>query len=326
MIKAAITGIGAYIPKDIITNDDLSLMVDTTNEWITTRVGIKERHILKGEAKGTSYMGTKAVMELLKKTNTLPEEVEVLVFATTTPDYLFPSTAALTAEACGIKNALGFDIQAACSGFIYALEIGSNFIKTGKYKKVVIVAGDKMTSVTNYNDKTTCPLFGDAAGAILLEPTISDHGIIDSILHIDGAGSPYLHVQGGGPMFPASHETVSNNMHYLYQDGRIVYKQAVSCMSNVSEEIMKRNNLTKDTINWFVPHQANLRIINAVGSRLGLEDKAIININRYGNTSSATIPLCLYEAESKIRKDDKIILTAFGAGFTWGAIYLKWAY
>ena len=326
MIKAAITGIGAYIPKDIITNDDLSLMVDTTNEWITTRVGIKERHILKGEAKGTSYMGTKAVMELLKKTNTLPEEVEVLVFATTTPDYLFPSTAALTAEACGIKNALGFDIQAACSGFIYALEIGSNFIKTGKYKKVVIVAGDKMTSVTNYNDKTTCPLFGDAACAILLEPTISDHGIIDSILQIDGAGSPYLHVQGGGSMFPASHETVSNNMHYLYQDGRIVYKQAVSCMSNVSEEIMKRNNLTKDTINWFVPHQANLRIINAVGSRLGLEDKAIININRYGNTSSATIPLCLYEAESKIRKDDKIILTAFGAGFTWGAIYLKWAY
>lgn len=327
MIRAAITGIGAYIPEDIISNDDLAVMVDTSDEWITTRVGIKERHILKGEVKGTSYMGAKAVKELLHKTRTKPEEVEVLIFATTTPDYLFPSTASLTAEACGIKNALGFDVQAACAGFIYALEIGSNFIKSGKYHKVIIVAGDKMTSITNYKDRTTCPLFGDAVGAIMLEPTVSSDGIIDSILHVDGVGTSYLHLHGGGSVFPASYKTIDNDMHYLYQNGRVVFKHAVSCMSSVSEEIMERNDITKGSVHWFIPHQANIRIINAVGERLGLpKEKIIINIDKYGNTSSGTIPLCLYESESKIEKGDNIILTAFGAGFTWGAIYLKWAY
>lgn len=327
MIRAAITGISAYVPEDILTNDDLAVMVDTSDEWITTRVGIKERHILKKKSKGTSFMGAKAVKDLLLKTHTKPEEVEVLIFATTTPDYLFPSTAALTAEACGIKNALGFDIQAACSGFIYALEIGSNFIKSEKYKKVIIVAGDKMSSITNYKDRSTCPLFGDAVGAIMLEPSANGMGIMDTILHIDGIGIPYLHLHGGGSANPASYETIDNDMHYLYQEGKVVYKHAVSYMTSVSEEIMVKNNLSKEDVDWFIPHQANIRIINAVGERLGIaEQKTVINIERYGNTSSGTIPLCLYESEERIKKGDNIILTAFGAGFTWGAIYLKWAY
>ncbi len=326
MIRAAITGIGAYIPEDILTNEDLSKIVDTTDEWIMSRVGIKERHVL-GEGKGTSVMGAEAVKELLRKTNTKPEEVEVVIFATTTPDYIFPSTAAMTSEACGIKNALGFDIQAACSGFLYALEIGSNFIKSGSYKKVVVVAGDKMTSITNYKDRTTCPLFGDAVGAVMLEPTTEEYGVMDSILHIDGVGIPHLHMHGGGSVHPASHETVDKDMHYVYQEGQVVFKHAVSRMSDVSVGIMERNNLTKDDISWLVPHQANIRIIEAVGNRMGLSaDKVMVNIQKYGNTSAGTIPVCLYEWESQLKKGDNIILTAFGAGFTWGAIYLKWAY
>jgi 3-oxoacyl-[acyl-carrier-protein] synthase-3 len=327
MIQAAITGVGAYAPEDVITNDDLAKMVDTSDEWIMSRVGIKERHVLKGEGKGTSVMGTAAVKELLKKTNTKPEEVNLIICATTTPDYPFPSTAALVAEACGIKNAFGFDMNAACSGFIFALEIGSNLIKSGNYKKIIIIGGDKMTSITNYSDRTTCTLFGDAAGAVMLEPTSEDVGIKDSILHTDGIGIPHLRLAGGGSAHPASIETVDKQMHYLYQEGQVVFKHAVSRMSDVSAEIMEKNNLTKDDIAWFVPHQANKRIIDAAANRMGLtEDKVMVNIERYGNSSAGTIPMCLWEWEKKLKKGDNIILAAFGAGFTWGAVYLKWAY
>ena len=327
MIRAAITGIGAYVPEDILTNSDIEKLVDTTDEWIMTRVGIKERRVLKGEGKGTSVMGAEAVKELLKKTNTKPEEVEVIIFATTTPDYVFPSTAAMTAEACGIKNALGFDIQAACSGFIYALEVGSNFIKSGKYKIVIVAAGDKMTSIANYNDRATCPLFGDAAGAVMLEPTEEEFGIMDSILHLDGIGITHLHQYGGGSAYPASHETVDKDMHYVYQEGQVVFKHAVSKMADVSVEIMERNNLSNESVDWLVPHQANIRIIEAVGNRMGLSpNKVMVNIQKYGNTSAATIPVCILEWESQLKKGDNLILTAFGGGFTWGALYLKWAY
>ena len=327
MIRAAITGIGAYVPEDILTNSDIEKLVDTTDEWIMTRVGIKERRVLKGEGKGTSVMGAEAVKELLKKTNTKPEEVEVIIFATTTPDYVFPSTAAMTAEACGIKNALGFDIQAACSGFIYALEVGSNFIKSGKYKKVIVAAGDKMTSIANYKDRATCPLFGDAAGAVMLEPTEEEFGIMDSILHLDGVGITHLHQYGGGSAYPASHKTVDKDMHYVYQEGQVVFKHAVSKMADVSVEIMERNNLSNESVDWLVPHQANIRIIEAVGNRMGLSpNKVMVNIQKYGNTSAATIPVCIHEWESQLKKGDNLILTAFGGGFTWGALYLKWAY
>lgn len=327
MIRAAITGVGAYVPDEIITNEDIAQIVETSDEWIMSRVGIKERRALKGENMGTSVMGAKAVEELLKKTNTKPEEVEVIIFATTTPDYPIPSTAAMTAEACGIKNALGFDIQAACSGFLYALETGSNFIKSGRYKKVVVVAGDKMTAITNYKDRTTCPLFGDAVGAVMLEPTEEEYGIMDTILHLDGVGIPHLHMYGGGSAYPASYSTIDEDMHYVYQEGQVVFKHAVSKMSDVSLEIMKRNGLTGDSISWLVPHQANVRIIDAVGSRMGLSsDKVMVNIQKYGNTSAGTIPMCLHEWEPQLKKGDNIVLTAFGAGFTWGALYIKWAY
>jgi 3-oxoacyl-[acyl-carrier-protein] synthase-3 len=327
MIRAAITAVGAYTPDDVLTNEDISAIVDTTDEWITTRVGIKERRVLKDKNKGTSYMGIEAVKQVLKKTNTKPEEVQAIIFATTTPDHIFPSTAAVTAEACGIKNALGFDVQAACAGFIYALEIGSNFVRSGNYKKVIVVSGDKMTAITNYKDRTTCPLFGDACGAVMLEPTEEEVGVMDSILHVDGVGLPYLHMYGGGSLHPASHETVDNDMHYVYQEGQVVFKYAVSRMADVSVEIMERNHLTKDMVAWLVPHQANIRIIEAVGNRMGLApEKVMVNIQKYGNTSAGTIPLCLCEWESRLKKGDNIILTAFGAGFTWGAVYLKWAY
>lgn len=327
MVHAAITGISASIPEAILTNEELSKMVDTNDEWIMSRVGIKERHVLKGEGQGVSVMGIDAVKKLLDKTNTKPEEVDVIIFATTTPDYRFPSSASLVAEGCGITNALGFDIQAACSGFIYALEIGSNFIKSGNYKKVVVIGGDKMTSITNYEDRTTCPLFGDAAGAVLLEPTDENVGVMDSLLHIDGKGVSHLHMYGGGSAYPSSAETIEKKMHYVYQEGQAVYKNAVTRMSDASVEIMERNNLTNSDVNWFVAHQANIRIIEAVGRRMGLsDDQVLVNIEKYGNTSAATIPVCLWENESKLKKGDNIILTAFGAGFTWGSVYLKWAY
>lgn len=326
-LNAVITGIAASLPDYILTNEELSTMVDTTDEWIMTRVGIKERRILKGEEMGISVLGTKAVADLLAKTGTAPQEVDAVIFATSTPDHFFPSAASIVAENNNIKNAFCFDMEVACSGFVYGLEICNGLIKTGKYKKIILLAGDKMSGITNYNDRTTCPLFGDAAGAVLIEPTEEEVGIIDAELHSDGVGYKPLHMKAGGSKHPASHETVDNNEHTVYQDGKVVFKYAVSRMAEVSENIMKRNNLTANDVDWLVPHQANLRIIDATVERTGLSpDKVMVNIERYGNTSAGTIPLCLWEWESKLRKGDNLILTAFGAGFSWGSVYLKWGY
>ncbi len=326
-LNALITGISASVPDYILTNEELSTIVDTTDEWITSRVGIKERRILKGEQQGISVLGTEAVKDLLKKTKTQPEEIDAVIFATSTPDHMFPSAASIVAENCGIKNAFCFDMEVACSGFIYGLEICNGLIKTSKYKKIILLAGDKMSSITNYNDRSTCPLFGDAAGAVLIEPTDENLGIIDAELHSDGVGYELLQMKAGGSKFPASVETVKNSEHTVYQDGRIVFKYAVSRMAEVSTSIMKRNNLETSDIDWFVPHQANMRIIDAVVQRTGLSrERVMVNIERYGNTSAGTIPLCLWEWESKLKKGDNIILTAFGAGFSWGSVYLKWGY
>lgn len=326
-LNAVITGITASVPDYILTNDELSKMVDTTNEWIMSRVGIKERRILKGEEQGVSVLGTKAVKELLEKTNTNPEEVDGVIFATTTPDHPFPSSASMVAENCGIKNAFCFDMQVACSGFIYGLEVVSNFIKSGNYKKIILIAGDKMSSITNYTDRTTCPLFGDGCGAVMIEPTEEEYGIMDSIIRSDGVGYAPLQMKAGGSKYPATEDSIANNEHTVYQEGKTVYKYAVSNMSQVSMEIMERNGLTNDNISWFVPHQANVRIIDAAVSRAGVSpEKVMINIQKYGNTSAGTIPLCLWEWEDQLKKGDNIILTAFGAGFSWGSIYLKWGY
>ncbi|HHV87154.1 MAG TPA: ketoacyl-ACP synthase III [Petrimonas sp.] len=326
-LNAVITGITAAVPDYVLTNEEISKMVDTSDEWIMTRVGIKERRILKGEEQGISVLGTKAVKELLKKTNTKPEEVDGVIFATTTPDHFFPSTASIVAENNGIKNAFCFDMEVACSGFVYGLEVCNGFIKTGKYKKIILIAGDKMSSVTNYTDRATCPLFGDAAGAVMIEPTEEDLGIIDAILHSDGVGYAPLQMKAGGSKYPATHETVEKNEHTVYQEGKVVFKYAVSNMAQVSLDIMERNNLTHEDLDWFVPHQANIRIIDAAVARAGVaREKVMINIERYGNTSAGTIPLCLWEWEDKLRKGDKLILTAFGGGFSWGSVYLKWGY
>jgi len=326
-INAVITGISACVPDYILTNDEISTMVDTNDEWITTRVGIKERRILKGENKGVSELGSPAVAELLRKTNTRAEEIDALIFATSTPDHIFPSTASIVAEANGIKNAFCFDMEAACSGFIFGLEVCNGLILSGRYKKVILLAGDKMSAITNYSDRNTCPLFGDAVGAVLIEPSSEDVGIIDTILHTDGVGYEPLQMKAGGSKFPATHETVEKKEHTVRQDGKTVFKYAVKNMADVSVEIMQKNNLSKDDVDWLVPHQANMRIIDAAIDRTGLpRDKVMINIEKYGNTSAGTIPLCLWEWEPKLKKGDNIILTAFGAGFTWGAVYLKWAY
>ncbi len=326
-INAAITGIGAYVPEDVLTNEDISQMVDTNEEWIMTRVGIKERRILRGEGKGTSVMGIHAVKQLLEKTKVQPEEIEAIICATTTPDYHFPTMASIVAYETGCKNAFTFDVQGACAGFLYGLETGANYIRSGRYSKIIVVAGDKMTSITDYTDRTTCPLFGDACGAVLLEPTTEDVGVIDTILRTDGSGLPHLHMKGGGSAYPASHETVDNHQHFVYQDGRYVFKYAVSYMADAAEEISKRNNLTNENIAWFVPHQANYRIIDAIAKRLDIDQtKIMVNIQKYGNTSAGTIPMCLWDWEKQLKKGDNIILAAFGAGFTWGTIYLKWAY
>ncbi|HHT29665.1 MULTISPECIES: beta-ketoacyl-ACP synthase III [Petrimonas] len=326
-LNAVITGITAAVPDYILTNEELSRMVDTSDEWIMTRVGIKERRILKGEEQGISVLGTKAVRELLEKTNTRPEEVDGVVFATTTPDHLFPSAASIVAENTGIKNAFCFDMEVACSGFVYGLEVCNGFIKTGKYRKIILIAGDKMSSVTNYTDRTTCPLFGDAAGAVMIEPTEEHLGIIDAILRADGVGYAPLQLKAGGSKYPASRDTVERNEHTVYQEGKVVFKYAVSNMAQVSLDIMERNNLTLDELDWFVPHQANIRIIDAAVTRAGIApEKVMVNIERYGNTSAGTIPLCLWEWEKKLRKGDNIILAAFGAGFSWGSVYLKWGY
>lgn len=327
MIHAAITGVGGYVPEYVLNNEELSRMVDTTDEWIMSRIGIKERRILKGEGLGTSYMGEKAIRQLLEKTGVKPEEVELVICSTTTPDHLFPSTASISAEKAGIKNAFSFDISAACSGFLYALEVGSNFIKSGKYKKVIILSAEKMSSITDYTDRTTCPLFGDGAAAVMLEPTEAEDGVLDTILRTDGVGYPHLQMKAGGSANPSSVETVTKREHFVYQEGQAVYKYAVTNMAEVSAEIMERNGLSENDVNWFVPHQANLRIIDAAVKRTGVNyDKVMINIQRYGNTSSATLPLCLWDWEKQLKKGDNIILAAFGAGFTWGSAYIKWAY
>jgi 3-oxoacyl-[acyl-carrier-protein] synthase-3 len=326
-LNAVITGIAASVPDYILTNEELSRMVDTSDEWIMTRVGIRERRILKGEHQGISVLGTKAVEELLIKTHSSPDEIDAVIFATSTPDHLFPSAASIVAENNGIKNAFCFDMEVACSGFIYGLEICNGLIKTGKYKKIILLAGDKMSSITNYKDRTTCPLFGDAAGAVLIEPTEENVGIIDAELHSDGVGYKVLQLKAGGSKYPASHETVDNAEHTVHQDGKVVFKYAVSSMVEVTANMMKRNNLTAEDVDWLVPHQANMRIIDAMIDRIELpREKVMINIERYGNTSAGTIPLCLWEWEPRLRKGDNVILTAFGAGFSWGSVYLKWGY
>ncbi len=326
-IKAAITGVGSYIPEYILDNHELSKIVDTTDEWIMSRVGIRERRILKEKGKGSSFMGSRAVKQLLEKTKTSPDEVDLLLCATVTPDMPFPATANIIADKVGIKNGFHFDINAGCSGFVFSLITASKFIESGQYKKVIVVGTEKMSSITNYEDRTTCALFGDAAAAVMLEPTTEDFGIIDSIARSDGMGRKHLHMKAGGSCIPASHHSVDEKQHFIYQEGQVVFKHAVSNMADVSVEIMERNNLTADKLAWLVPHQANLRIIDATAKRMGLDpSKVMVNIERYGNTTSATIPLCLWEWESQLKKGDNIILSAFGAGFTWGSIYLKWAY
>ncbi|MDR2533615.1 MAG: ketoacyl-ACP synthase III [Tannerellaceae bacterium] len=324
-INAMITGIGGYVPEDVLTNTDIAKMVDTTDEWILTRVGISERRILR-EGLGTSYMGTKAVEQLLAKTKTNAEDIEALICATTTPDYFFPTAASMIAHNTGCVNALTFDMQAACTGFLYALEAAANFIRSGRVKKLIVVAGDTMTSITDYTDRTTCPLFGDGCGAVLIEPTYDNVGIIDAILKSDGNGLDHLNMKGGGSAFRATHDTIDQRLHYVYQDGRAVFKHAVMSMTNVSIAICERHKLQRDDVDWIVPHQANKRIIDAVAKHLGVEDKVMVNIQKRGNTSAGTIPICLWEYEDKLKKGHNIILTAFGAGFTWGAVYLKWAY
>ncbi len=326
-IRAAITGINAWVPEYRLTNQELSRMVDTSDEWIMQRVGIKERRILKGEGLGTSDMGEQAVRGLLEKTNTSPDEVELLICATITPDMFFPATANIICDKVGIKNAFSFDIGAACSGFLFALQTGAQYIETGRYRKVIIVGADKMSSIVDYTDRTTCPLFGDAAGAVLLEPTNEEYGVMDHILRADGSGRKFLHLKAGGSCRPSSHETIDNREHFIYQEGQSVFKFAVSNMADIAVEIMEKNNLKPEDISWLVPHQANLRIIDATGRRMGLPpEKVMINIQNYGNTTAATIPLCIWEYEKRLRKGDVLILAAFGGGFTWGSIYLKWAY
>jgi 3-oxoacyl-[acyl-carrier-protein] synthase III len=326
-IRAAITGINAWVPEYRLDNHEISKLVDTSDEWIMQRVGIKERRILKGEGLGTSDMGEKAVKGLLEKTGTSPDEISLLICATVTPDMFFPATANIICDKVGIKNAFSFDLGAACSGFLFALQTASAYIETGKHKKVIVVGADKMSSIVDYTDRTTCPLFGDAAGAVLLEPTEEEFGIMDAILKTDGSGRKFLHMKAGGSARPASHETIDAKEHYIYQEGQSVFKFAVSNMADVAAEIMEKNNLKSEDIAWLVPHQANLRIIDATGRRMGLPpEKVMINIEHFGNTTAATIPLCLWEYEKKLRKGDILILAAFGGGFTWGSIYLKWAY
>ena len=326
-INAAITGIQGYVPDYVLDNKELEKLVDTNDEWIVSRTGIKERRILKGENKGSSDLGTAAVNGLLKKTNTLPEEIDLLICATATPDMLFPSTACLIANKVGAGNICAFDIMAACSGFLYALSTASKFIESGTYKKVIVVGCDKMSSIVDYTDRTTCVLFGDGAGAILLEPNFEGLGVRDTILRSDGGGGEFLRQKAGGSLHPASHKTIDAREHFVYQDGQPVFKAAVKSMADVSEEIMKRNNLTADDVAWLVPHQANKRIIDATSRRMGVGDeKVMLNIEKYGNTTTATIPLCLWDWESQLKKGDNLVLAAFGGGFTWGSIYLKWAY
>ncbi|WP_412466339.1 beta-ketoacyl-ACP synthase III [Pedobacter sp. KLB.chiD] len=326
-IHAAITAVNGYVPDYVLTNAELETIVDTSDEWITSRTGIKERRILKGEGLGTSDMAVHAVNGLLKKRGIDAKEIELIIFCTTTPDFTFPATANVLADKVGATNAWGYDLQAACSGFLFGLSTGASFIESGRHKKVLVVGGDKMSSIINYEDRTTCIIFGDGCGCALLEPNEEGLGIQDSILRTDGSGRDFLGMRAGGSVKPASHETIDAKEHFAHQEGPTVFKFAVTNMADVAAEIMERNSLTADDVAWLVPHQANKRIIDATANRMGVTtDKVMINIERYGNTTNGTIPLCLWEWESKLKKGDNIVLAAFGGGFTWGSVYLKWAY
>ena len=326
-ITAAITAVGGYVPEYILTNQELETMVDTTDEWITSRTGIKERRILKGKDLGTSFLGTEAAKNLFEKSGVNPDEIDLLICATTTPDMQFPATANLIAANLGCTNSFSYDISAACSGFLYALNTGAQFIESGRAKKVLVIGADKMSSIVDYEDRSTCIIFGDGAGAVLLEPTTEGVGVMDSVLKSDGKGWVHLHQKAGGSKRPASIETVMAKEHYIHQEGQTVFKFAVKNMADVSAEIMERNHLSADDVAWLVPHQANLRIINATAERMDLDKKKVmLNIQKFGNTTSGTIPLCLWEWESQLKKGDNLILAAFGGGFTWGSTYIKWAY
>jgi 3-oxoacyl-[acyl-carrier-protein] synthase-3 len=326
-IRAAITAVGGFVPDYVLTNKELEAMVPTTEDWIESRTGIRERRILKGEGLGTSDMCVEAINLLLKKRNISPLEIDMIIIGTVTPDFVFPSTSNIVCDKVGAKNAWGFDLSAACSGFIYGLATGSQFIETGKYKKVIVVGADKMSAIIDYTDRSTCVIFGDGAGAVLLEPTTEELGVMDSILKSDGAGKKHLHQKAGGSVKPPSHETVDAREHFVYQEGQAVFKAAVVGMAEVSGEIMEKNNLKSENVAWLVPHQANKRIIDATASRMGLgSDKVMLNIQKYGNTTAGTLPLCLWDYEKQLKKGDNIIISSFGAGFTWGAIYVKWAY
>lgn len=326
-INAAITAVGGYVPDYVLTNKELETIIDTTDEWITSRTGIKERRILKGEGKGSSDIAVEAVKEIFRKTGTKPEEIDLVICASTTPDMVFPATANIVSDKTGMANAFGYDINAACSGFLYALTTGAQFIETGKYKKVIVIGVDKMSSILNYEDRTTCIIFGDGGGAVLLEPSEEGFGVMDSVLKSDGSGRAFLHQKAGGSVRPASIETVTNREHFVYQEGKTVFKFAVKNMADVAAQIMERNNLSADDVSWLVPHQANKRIIDATRERMGLpEEKVMVNIQKYGNTTNGTLPLCLWEWENQLKKGDNIVLAAFGGGFTWGATYIKWAY
>ncbi|NGF58218.1 ketoacyl-ACP synthase III [Parapusillimonas sp. SGNA-6] len=326
-IHAAITAVNGYVPDYVLTNKELETMVDTNDEWIVSRTGIKERRILKGEGLATSDLAVPAVKGLLEKRGIAATDIELIIFCTSTPDMLFPATANILADKIGATNAWGYDLQAACSGFLFGLTTGAQFIESGKHSKVLVIGADKMSSVVNYEDRNTCILFGDGCGAVLLEPNTEGNGIQDTILKTDGSGGQYLNIKGGGSLNPASHQTVDAGMHYAYQEGRTVFKFAVTNMADVAAEIMERNNLSSEDVAWLVPHQANKRIIDATAERAGLpEEKVMVNIHKYGNTTSGTIPICLWEWESQLKKGDNLILAAFGGGFTWGSVYLKWAY
>ena len=326
-IHAAITGVAGYVPEYVLTNDELEKLVDTNDEWITSRTGIKERRILKGEGLGTSVMGAKAVADLFAKTGTKPEEIDLLICATVTPDYFFPSASNLICKAVGIKETASFDLAAACSGFLNALATGTAFIESGRYKKIVVVGADKMSAIVDYTDRTTCILFGDGAGAVLLEATTEDVGVQDFILKSDGDGCESLMQKGGGSAYPPTHETIDQKWHYIRQEGQSVFKFAVTRMADISAEIMERNDLTGDDVRFLVPHQANKRIIDATANRMGIgEEKVMLNIQKYGNTTAATIPLCLWDYEKQLKKGDNLILAAFGGVFTWASAYVKWAY
>lgn len=327
-INAVITGVGGYVPDYILNNEELSRMVDTTDEWITTRVGIKERRILTEEGLGTSYLARKAAKQLIQKTGVDPDTIDALIVTTTTPDYKFPSTASIVLGKLGLKNAFAFDFSAACCGFLYTLDVAASMIQSGRYKKIIVIGADKMSSLVDYTDRATCVLFGDGAGAVLVEATEEENvGVQNSYLRTDGQGLPFLHMKAGGSVCPPSHFTVGHRLHYLYQEGRTVFRYAVTDMSNDVMKIMEMNNLKADDVNWVIPHEANLRIIEAVTKRAGIPlDKVVVNIDHYGNTSAATIPLALWDAESQLKKGDNVIFTAFGAGFVHGASFYKWAY